>query len=103
MARRQFRSRVLPGGTDMKQVSTAAMVALAVIACVGCSAGEAQVTPQPYKLGMFQEGTRTFVGEVVGDSLVLDLSRANVNAPSTLQELIARWDQPTADRLGRLA
>jgi 2,4-diketo-3-deoxy-L-fuconate hydrolase len=87
----------------MKQVSTAAIVALAVIACAGCSAGEAQVPPQPYKLGMFQEGTRTFLGEVVGDSLVLDLSRANVNAPSTLQELIARWDQPTADRLGRLA
>lgn len=86
----------------MKQASKAAIVILA-LGCAGCSAGEAQVTPQPYKLGMFQEGTRTFVGEVVGDSLVLDLSRANVNAPATLQELIARWDAPTAERLGLLA
>ena len=67
------------------------------------TAGEAQNAPQPYKLGMFQEGARTFVGMVVGDSLVVDLTRANVNAPATLHELIARWDQPTADRLGRLA
>jgi len=87
----------------MKQAGRAAMVALALVACARCTAGEAQNAPQPYKLGMFQEGARTFVGMVVGDSLVVDLTRANINAPATLQGLIARWDQPTADRLGRLA
>jgi 2-keto-4-pentenoate hydratase/2-oxohepta-3-ene-1,7-dioic acid hydratase in catechol pathway len=76
---------------------------MAVAACTGCAAGEAQNAPQPYKLGMFQDGARTFAGLVVGDSLVVDLSRAGVNAPATLHELIARWDQSTADRLGRLA
>ena len=87
----------------MMQAGNAVIVAMALVACAGCAAGEAQNAPQPYKLGMFQEGARTFVGMVVGDSLVVDLSRASVNAPATLHELIARWDQPTADRLGRLA
>jgi 2-keto-4-pentenoate hydratase/2-oxohepta-3-ene-1,7-dioic acid hydratase in catechol pathway len=76
---------------------------MALAVCAGCAAGQAQNAPAPYKLGMFQEGTRTFAGLVVGDSLVVDLSRANVNAPATLQELIVRWDQGMADRLGRLA
>ena len=87
----------------MKQASRAVVVAMALAACAGCSAGEAQNAPQPYKLGMFQEGARTFAGLVVGDSLVVDLSRANVNAPATLHELIARWDPPMAERLGQLA
>jgi 2-keto-4-pentenoate hydratase/2-oxohepta-3-ene-1,7-dioic acid hydratase in catechol pathway len=87
----------------MKQAGKAAIVAMALVACARCTAGEAQNAPQPYKLGMFQEGARTFVGLVVADSFVVDLSRANIDAPATLQDLIARWDQPTADRLGRLA
>jgi 2-keto-4-pentenoate hydratase/2-oxohepta-3-ene-1,7-dioic acid hydratase in catechol pathway len=87
----------------MMQAGKAAIVAVALAICAGCAAGEAQNAPAPYKLGMFQEGSRTFSGLVVGDTLVVDLSRANVNAPATLQELIARWDQPMADRLGGLA
>jgi 2,4-diketo-3-deoxy-L-fuconate hydrolase len=87
----------------MMQAGNAVIVAMALVACTGCAAGEAQNPPPPYKLGMFQEGARPFVGLVVGDSRVVDLSRANINAPATLQELIARWDQLTADRLGRLA
>ena len=87
----------------MMRLTRMTIVALALMACAGCSAGEGQNVPQPYKLGMFQEGTRSFAGMVVRDSLVVDLSRANVNAPATLQELIARWDAATADRLSRLA
>ena len=87
----------------MTRTGKAASVALALVACAGCASGEAQNAPEPYKLGMFQQGGRAFIGLVVGDSLVVDLTRANVNAPSTLQDLIARWDQPTADRLGQLA
>ena len=46
----------------------------------------------PYKLGMFEQSGRTFVGMVINDAQVFDLSRANVNAPATLKQLIARWD-----------
>lgn len=63
----------------------------------------AQETLEPYKLGMFRQGTRTFAGIVVRDTLVLDLSRAGVKAPATVHELIASWDQPTADRFAKLA
>jgi 2-keto-4-pentenoate hydratase/2-oxohepta-3-ene-1,7-dioic acid hydratase in catechol pathway len=52
---------------------------------------------------MFQEAARTFPGLVVDDRLVVDLSAANLNLPPTLHELIAAWDQATADRLGALA
>lgn len=39
----------------------------------------------PYKLGMFQQGTRSFVGMVIqNDTVVLDLSRANVGAPGDM-------------------
>ena len=74
----------------MRQAGKRAIVAVALMACAGCAAGEAQNAPAPYKLGMFQEGARTFAGLVVGDALVVDLSRANVNAPATLQELEGR-------------
>jgi 2-keto-4-pentenoate hydratase/2-oxohepta-3-ene-1,7-dioic acid hydratase in catechol pathway len=78
-----------------------AVLALTVIGC-GSQPSE-QGPPAPYKLGMFEQGTRTFPGLVVGDSLVIDLSRANIAAPATLKELIAAWDQTMADRLGNLA
>ena len=38
-----------------------------------------------------------FVGMVIqNDTLVVDLSRANVNAPATLKQLIAGWDAKMA-------
>jgi 2-keto-4-pentenoate hydratase/2-oxohepta-3-ene-1,7-dioic acid hydratase in catechol pathway len=74
-----------------------------IAAAAGCSRGEAQNAPAPYKLGMFQENGRSFAGLVVGDALVVDLARAGVNAPPTLHELIASWDGAMAERLGRLA
>jgi 2-keto-4-pentenoate hydratase/2-oxohepta-3-ene-1,7-dioic acid hydratase in catechol pathway len=60
-------------------------------------------TAEPYKLGMFRQGDRAFVGLVLRDSVVVDLSRAGVNAPPTVKELIARWDPPMAARLAKLA
>lgn len=60
-------------------------------------------TAEPYKLGMFRQNTRDFVGVVVGETMVLDLSRAGMSASATLEALIARWDQATADRIARLA
>ena len=94
----------------MRHVWTGVTTVVALTVSAGCSNGGGQDAPArpsgataPYKLGTFQEGERTFVGMVVGDTVVVDLSRAGVNAPSTLRELIAQWDQATADRLDRLA
>lgn len=63
---------------------------------------EAQSTA-PYKLGMFRDAGRTFVGIVVDDELVVDLSRAEPGAPETLKALIGGWDAGWAERIGRLA
>jgi 2-keto-4-pentenoate hydratase/2-oxohepta-3-ene-1,7-dioic acid hydratase in catechol pathway len=85
------------------------VAALCLGTIAGCADGATQeaATPQgppaPYKLGMFSGGGRPFVGMIVADTLVLDLARAGVNAPSTLKELIAGWDEATAGRLGALA
>ena len=61
-------------------------------------------TATPYKLGMFEQGGRAFVGMVINnDSQVVDLSRANVNAPATLKQLIAGWDAKMGSALAALA
>ena len=88
-------------------------IAALTLAAVACSAAPGtegtqetegmQGPPEPYKLGMFRQDARDFLGLVVGDSLVVDLSQAGVNAPATLEELIDVWDQGMADRLGNLA
>ncbi len=90
-------------GARVRRCASGCVAVVALVLMTGCSSGEAQNAPAPYKLGMFQENGRTFAGIVVGDTLVVDLSRAGVNAPATVHELIARWDPPMADRLGRLA
>jgi 2,4-diketo-3-deoxy-L-fuconate hydrolase len=78
--------------------------AIAAVLVTGTAGiGSAQDLPEPYKLGMFRQDARSFPGMVLRDTLVLDLSGAGVGAPATLHELIARWDQPMADRLARLA
>jgi 2-keto-4-pentenoate hydratase/2-oxohepta-3-ene-1,7-dioic acid hydratase in catechol pathway len=90
--------------------SLLAVLAMAVVACSEPGPEESQATLQgqpgpsePYKLGMFRQDAGDFVGLVVGDELVVDLSRAGVGAPATLHELIASWDPSMADRLGSLA
>ena len=61
-------------------------------------------TMTPYKLGMFEQNGRAFVGLVVqNDTQVIDLSRANVGVPATLKQLIASWDANTASRIAALA
>ena len=77
---------------------------VAVAAAVLGVAGTGAQSATPYKLGMFQQGTRSFVGLVIqNDTLVLDLSRANVGAPATLKQLITGWDAGTGTRLAALA
>lgn len=80
-----------------------ALVAAGVAAIIGTANTGAQ-TATPYKLGMLQQGARSFVGMVIQkDTLVVDLSRANVGAPATLKQLIAQWDANTGTRLATLA
>jgi 2,4-didehydro-3-deoxy-L-rhamnonate hydrolase len=58
---------------------------------------------ESYKLGMFRQGTRQFVGMVVGETMVIDLGRAGVAVPATLKELISGWNAAMSGRLAKLA
>ena len=89
-------------------------VAAAGLALVVGAAQTGAQSATPYKLGMFEQGGRTFVGMVVNnDTLVVDLSRttpgdsgggrAALNTPGTLKEMIARWDANTGTRMAALA
>ena len=40
---------------------------------------------------------------IQNDTVVVDLSRANVGAPATLKQLIAGWDAKMGTRLAALA
>src|SRR5687768_11974682 len=88
---------------DMTWVRTATIAAFTLASAAGFVTLAAQDPSEPYKLGMFRLDTRTFPGLVVGDDLVVDLTRAGVNAPETVHELVARWDPAMAGRLARLA
>jgi 2-keto-4-pentenoate hydratase/2-oxohepta-3-ene-1,7-dioic acid hydratase in catechol pathway len=80
------------------------MVAASALAIVLGAVAPAAQAPTPYKLGMFEQGGRAFVGMVIqNDTQVVDLSRANINAPATLKQLIAGWDAGMASRISALA
>ena len=79
------------------------VVALLVSATVRAQEG----TPT-FKVGTFELQGRTFVGIVVGDTLVIDLGAAhsairnpasNVAAPSDMKDLIARYDSGLRTRI----
>ena len=73
----------------MRKLHAGLFVAV-LAAVIGAATTGAQGTT-PYKLGMFQQGARSFVGMVINnDTLVVDLSRANVGAPATLKQQIGR-------------
>jgi len=75
----------------------------AVALATGAAALSAQ-SPATYKLGMFEQGGRQFVGLVIqNDSQVVDLSRASVGAPATLKQLITSWDAKMANSIAALA
>jgi 2-keto-4-pentenoate hydratase/2-oxohepta-3-ene-1,7-dioic acid hydratase in catechol pathway len=80
------------------------VIAATTLAVAVGAAWPAAQAAAPYKLGMFEQGGRTFVGMVINnDTVVVDLSRANVSAPATLKQLIAAWDANTGTRLAALA
>jgi 2-keto-4-pentenoate hydratase/2-oxohepta-3-ene-1,7-dioic acid hydratase in catechol pathway len=89
------------GGVAMRVTAVASIGILAAM-CTLFAPADAQLPSEPYKLGMFRESGRAFVGAVVDDAIVVDLSRADPNAPKTLKELIERWDEGRAGSLAAL-
>jgi 2-keto-4-pentenoate hydratase/2-oxohepta-3-ene-1,7-dioic acid hydratase in catechol pathway len=81
----------------------ATLVALVLAAMAGLARPEAQGGPTPYKLGMFQQGDRVFLGMVLNDEMVIDMGRTIAGTPTTIKALIAQWSQPTADRFASVA
>lgn len=87
----------------MRQLHGGWMAASALALILGATAPLAQA-PTPYKLGMFEQNGRAFVGLVIqNDTQVIDLSRAKVGAPATLKQLIAGWEPKVAAQIASLA
>ena len=79
------------------------LIAAAAMAVIGGIAGTGAQNATPYKLGMFEQNGRQFVGLVIQDTQVVDLSRANIGAPATLKQLIAVSDAKMTAQLAALA
>lgn len=64
--------------------------------CFGLSLALASPATQPsaaaYKLGTFSQGERTFLGLVLNDSAVIDLSKADPSLPTDMKQLLERYD-----------
>jgi 2-keto-4-pentenoate hydratase/2-oxohepta-3-ene-1,7-dioic acid hydratase in catechol pathway len=65
--------------------------------------------PAPFKLGTFQRDARTFVGIVLRDSVVVDLTAADAvvpgrtsAAPADMKDVIARYDAGVRDRINAI-
>ena len=72
-------------------------VARAGLKAVCLAAGGALLSAQtsgvvPYKLGTFAQGDRTFVGLVLNDSVVVDLSKADGSLAVDMKTLLERYD-----------
>jgi 2,4-diketo-3-deoxy-L-fuconate hydrolase len=87
----------------MRQLHGGFLAAAGLAVAIGLATPAAQGAA-PYKLGMFEQNGRAFVGMVLqNDTVVVDLSRANVSAPATLKQLIAGWDAKMGTALAALA
>jgi 2-keto-4-pentenoate hydratase/2-oxohepta-3-ene-1,7-dioic acid hydratase in catechol pathway len=66
----------------------------ALCAAIAVVAPSAQAPREPisYKLGTFSQSGRTFVGLVLNDTTVIDLSRADRSLPTDMKALIQRYD-----------
>jgi 2-keto-4-pentenoate hydratase/2-oxohepta-3-ene-1,7-dioic acid hydratase in catechol pathway len=82
---------------------------------LACSVFAAEESGTPFKLGTFREGGREFLGLVLQDTRVVDISAANgaferdhrqaskVRPPSDMKDLISRYDLGVGARLRQLA
>ncbi len=86
-----------------------------IAAMVGAAATGAELKVTPFKLGTFQVQSRSFVGLVLRDTVVIDIAAANaqyerahpsaakLRVPADLKDIIARYDGEFAPRLRALA
>ena len=93
-------------------VLLAILVAFAAVIRVAAQGGPAAV---PFKLGTLEQNGRTFLGLVLRDTQVVDISRANaafeaangsapkLTVPSDMKQLIARYDAEWKPRLAAIA
>jgi 2,4-didehydro-3-deoxy-L-rhamnonate hydrolase len=77
-----------------------ALSACAPLALTITTAQQRSVTP--YKLGTFADGDRTFVGLVIDDARVVDLSKADASLPLEMRALMRDYETFAA-RLAQLA
>ena len=78
------------------------LVLLLLPAIAAASVSAQNPSPTVYKLGTFAQGDRTFLGLVLGDETVVDLSKADSTLPSEMKTLLERADTLQA-RLAKLA
>jgi 2-keto-4-pentenoate hydratase/2-oxohepta-3-ene-1,7-dioic acid hydratase in catechol pathway len=74
-------------------------LALGLVAIATLGAGGMAPSPQgapatPFKLGTFAQGDHTFVGLVLNDTRVVDLSKADASLPSEMKQLLERYPAP---------
>lgn len=91
----------------------AAIVGLVALSS-GAASGAAEATT-PFKLGIFQTGSREFLGLVLQDNRVLEIAAANaafekhggkvakIKIPADMAELIARYEVDIGPRLRQIA
>jgi 2-keto-4-pentenoate hydratase/2-oxohepta-3-ene-1,7-dioic acid hydratase in catechol pathway len=72
------------------RVATAVLAAALVAA--GGPLGAQPERHTPYKLGTFAHEGRTFLGLVLADSVVVDLSKADASMPSRMNALLEQYD-----------
>jgi 2,4-diketo-3-deoxy-L-fuconate hydrolase len=81
---------------------------LCVVTAAGVAAALSLVSAQtgprvtPYKLGTFAQGDRTFLGLVLNDAVVVDLSKVDSALPRDMKTLLERYDNDQA-RLAAIA
>ena len=83
----------------MSRTIVLSLTGAALLAALPAAQGTAPVT---YKLGTFADGTRTFLGLVLNDTRVVDLSKADPTLPSDMKQLLERYDT-VRSRLAQLA
>ena len=79
---------------------TIVLIAGFALACAQIGAAAA-ASATPFKLGTFEKDARQFVGVVVRDSVVIELSAAN-GGPRDMKELIAQYDRGLRQKIVEL-
>ena len=77
------------------------MVVVFLIAALSMASGQ-KAGPTAFRLGTFAQGDRAFLGLVMNDKQVLDLSKADSSLPTEMRALIQSYDS-VEPRLAKLA